>query len=170
MSIYYIYQDQKRCIGCYACEVHCKTWNNVPVGPRFCRIIPVGPKMISGVPRQQFIFMPCFHCEKPWCVSACPTNAMQKRPKDGIVFVEQSLCVGCKSCITACPWGVPQWNPEAGKVIKCDYCKDRVDKGLKPACVTKCTGKSLRWVSAEEASLLKREKFAREIAEFGVIY
>jgi Fe-S-cluster-containing dehydrogenase component len=95
---------------------------------------------------------------------------MQKRPKDGIVFVEQSLCVGCKSCITACPWGVPQWNPETGKAIKCDYCRSRIDQGLKPACVTKCTGKSLRWVSAEEASLLKREKFAKEIAEFGAIY
>jgi Fe-S-cluster-containing dehydrogenase component len=165
MSIHYIYHDQKRCIGCHACEVHCKDKNRLPVGPRNCRIIPVGPKPAGGTPRLQFVFLPCFHCEKPWCVSACPTGAMQKRAKDGIVFVDESLCVGCKACITACPWGVPQWNAETGRVNKCDYCKDRVDKGLTPACVTKCTAHALRWVSAAEASELKRRQFAKEVAE-----
>jgi Fe-S-cluster-containing dehydrogenase component len=170
MSKYYIYQDHFRCIGCYACEVHCKTKNNLPVGPRLSRIIQVGPRLVGKIPRLAFIFMPCFHCETPWCVSACPTGAMQKRQNDGIVYVEQGLCVGCKSCITACPWGVPQWNPETGKVVKCDYCKDRVDRGLKPACVTKCTAHALHFVSPEEASRLKRERFAKEIAEFGTGY
>lgn len=165
MSNYYIYQDQKRCIGCHACEVHCKTENEVPIGMRYVRIIPVGPKMISNVPRVRFVFMPCFHCEKPWCVSACPTGAMQKRDRDGIVFVDESLCVGCKSCITACPWGVPQWDQAKGKVQKCNYCKDRVDEGLQPACVTGCTTGALRWVTPEEASQLKREQFARETSE-----
>jgi DMSO reductase iron-sulfur subunit len=164
MSIYYIFQDQKRCIGCYACEVHCKTKNRLPVGPRFSRIMQVGPQMVQGIPRMQFVYMPCFHCEKPWCISACPSGAMQKRQKDGIVFVDQSRCVGCKACITACPWGVPQWNPEQGKVMKCDYCMDRLDKGLKPACVTKCTAHALKWLSPEEASAYKREHAAKAIA------
>ena len=169
MSKYYIHQDQFRCIGCYACEVHCKTKNNLPVGPRLTRIIPVGPKLVGNIPRMQFIFMPCYHCEKPWCVAVCPTGAMQKRLKDGIVFVESNLCIGCKSCITACPWGVPQWNRETGKVVKCDYCKDRVDRGLMPACVTKCTAHALKWLSPAEASQLKRERFAKEIAAHGVL-
>lgn len=169
MSKFYIYQDQLRCIGCYACEVHCKTKNNLPVGPRLTKIIPVGSKIVSNIPKMKFIFMPCFHCKKPWCVAACPTGAMQKRAKDGIVFVEAELCIGCKSCITACPWGAPQWNQDTGKVIKCDYCKDRIDKGLKPACVTKCTTHSLKWVSPAEASALKRERFAKDIAEQGEI-
>jgi Fe-S-cluster-containing dehydrogenase component len=164
MSIYYIYQDQKKCIGCRACEIHCKTENDVPVGPRFGRIIPVGPKVIGNIPRMNFIFMPCFHCENPWCVSACPTGAMKSRPQDGIVFIEESLCVGCKACITACPWGVPQWDGETGKVIKCDYCRHRIDNGLLPACVSGCTTNALRWVSPEEASRLKRERHAKEIA------
>ena len=55
---------------------------------------------------------------------------MQRREKDSIVFVESSLCVGCKSCIAACPWGTPQWDPATHKVVKCDYCKDRLDDGL----------------------------------------
>jgi Fe-S-cluster-containing dehydrogenase component len=110
--------------------------------------------------------MPCFHCEKPWCVAACPTGAMQKREKDGIVFVESSLCVGCKSCIIACPWGTPQWNPETGKATKCDYCRDRVDAGLKPACVTKCLTQCLDFgvATAEETAALKRERWARAVA------
>ncbi|MBP8646642.1 MAG: 4Fe-4S binding protein [Syntrophobacteraceae bacterium] len=169
MSSYYIYQDQKRCIGCRACEVHCKTENNVPVGPCYCKIIQVGPVVRGNIPRVHFVFMPCFHCEVPWCVSACPTGAMQKRSHDGIVFVDQALCVGCKACISACPWGAPQWNPGTGTVIKCDYCKDRIDRGLDPACVTGCTTAALRWVPPAESSRMRREFFARALAETGSV-
>ena len=165
MSDYYIYQDQLRCIGCRACEIHCKTKNDVPVGPSFGKIVPVGPKLRGEVSRINFVFMPCFHCDTPWCVSACPTNAMQKRSEDGIVFVEPSLCIGCKACITACPWGAPQWDAENGKVFKCDYCKDRVDEGLEPACVTGCTTAALKWVKPSESTASKRERFAKAIAK-----
>ena len=72
-------------------------------------------------------------------MAACPTGAMQKRESDGIVFTDFDRCIGCKACMVACPWGVVQWNPDTRKVVKCDYCKDRVDQGLKPACVTVCT-------------------------------
>jgi len=74
MSKYYIYHDVKRCIGCFSCESHCKAKNNLPVGPRFCQIIPVGPKLVNNLPRTANIFIPCFHCENPWCVNVCPTG------------------------------------------------------------------------------------------------
>jgi Fe-S-cluster-containing dehydrogenase component len=164
MSDYYIYQDQRRCIGCRACELHCKTENDVQVGASFCKIIPVGPKVKQGIPRIQFVFMPCFHCETPWCVSACPTKAMQRREEDGIVFVDQATCIGCKACITACPWGAPQWSEETRTAFKCDYCKHRVDQGLEPACVTGCTTKALMWTSPAKASELRRERFAEAVA------
>jgi Fe-S-cluster-containing dehydrogenase component len=77
---------------------------------------------------------------------------MQRRAEDGIVFVEASLCVGCEACVTACPWGVPQWNAAAGSVVKCDHCRERVDRGLRPACVTKCTAHALEWTTADEGS------------------
>jgi Fe-S-cluster-containing dehydrogenase component len=90
---------------------------------------------------------------------------MQKRAKDGIIFVEPELCVGCKSCITACPWGTPQWNPETGKAVKCDYCRDRIDQGLKPACVTKCLTQCLDFgLSTNEATRPKRDRFAIAVA------
>ena len=166
MSSYYIFQNQNRCIGCRACEVHCKTEKDIPVGPSLCKIVGVGPRAgDGGVPRINFVFMPCFHCEVPWCVSACPTGAMRKRTKDGIVYVEAHECIGCKACVTACPWGAPQWDADAGRVIKCDLCKDRLDVGLEPACVTGCTTSALKLVSPGEATSLKRAISAKAIVE-----
>jgi DMSO reductase iron-sulfur subunit len=163
MSKYYLFQDTKKCIGCHACEVQCKSNKNLPVGPRLCQIVTVGPKFVGGLPRMGFIFMPCFHCENPWCVAACPTGAMQKRAKDGIVFVDEQLCVGCKACVSACPWGAPQWNPTTGKVVKCDYCMDRIDQGLKPACVTVCTSHCLSFGTVEELTPIRRDRHAKAV-------
>ncbi len=165
MSVYYLYQDKKKCIGCYSCTIACKTNKNILVGPRPTEIIAVGPRIIDGIPRASYVFMPCFHCENPWCVAACPTGAMQKRPQDGIVHVAPDLCVGCKSCMSACPWGTPQWNSETGKVIKCDFCINRVDAGLKPACVTVCTTHCLHFEKADEMPDIRRERYARIVAD-----
>ncbi len=164
MSRYYLFQDTKKCIGCHACEIQCKSNKNLPVGPKPCQIIQVGPKFINGLPKISFIFMPCFHCEAPWCVSACPTGAMQKRNRDGIVFVDKELCVGCKTCITACPWGTPQWNTEEGKIEKCDYCIDRIDQELQPACVTTCTTGCLKFGPVNEMVQIRRKRHAISIA------
>ena len=164
MSKYYLIQDTKKCIGCHACEIQCKTNKSLPPGPRLCQIVEVGPQLIDNIPRASYIFMPCFHCQNPWCVAACPTGAMTRREKDGIVYVDHNLCVGCKTCISACPWGAPQWDPEKGKVVKCDYCMDRLDAGLKPACVTVCTTHCLKFDRAEHIPQTKRDRYARAMA------
>jgi len=145
MAIYRILQNHNRCIGCFACIVHCKTNKGLAPGPRLCNIIPKEIKIENGRITQRFVFMTCFHCKDPECMKACPTGAIQKRSKDGIVFIDQDLCIGCKECITACPWNIPQFDPETGKVVKCDYCKDRINQGLLPACVSKCTTHALKW-------------------------
>ena len=163
MSKYELRHDEANCIGCLACEVHCKTNKQLGPGPDPCRVIALEPVEVDGLPRTHFVFMPCFHCEDPWCVRACPTGAMQKREKDGIVFVEDSLCIGCKSCIAACPWGTPQWDPATNKVVKCDYCMDRIDAGLQPACVTKCVTGCLSFGEANEVPDPRRERYARHI-------
>lgn len=162
MSKYIVTQDVADCIGCRACEVHCKDKNNSGPGAFYCRMIEV-TSTGDKVPSIDFVYLSCFHCEKPWCVDACPTGAMRRREQDGIVFVEPSLCVGCKACITACPWSVPQWNPEIGKVGKCDLCKDRIDEGLEPACVTKCTTGCLQFTTPAQASEARRQEFAEQL-------
>ena len=164
MSQYYIFHDPEKCIGCHACEVQCKISKALSLGPRLCQVITVGPKSVGGMPRAANVYMSCFHCENPWCVAACPTGAMQKRAKDGIVFVDPDLCVGCKTCISACPWGAPQWDSELGKVVKCDYCMDRIDKGLEPDCVAACPTGCLHFVKAENIPQIRRERYARQVA------
>ncbi|MCL4495799.1 MAG: 4Fe-4S binding protein [Firmicutes bacterium] len=157
--------DMDRCIGCFSCEVSCKMQKDLPVGPRLMRVIQIGPYKIKAQGGDQFrtayVPMNCRQCEPAPCIEVCPTGAMQRREKDGIVFVAEELCIGCKSCIAACPFGAPQLNPNTGKVIKCDYCMDRVDEGLLPACVTKCSMDALRFGDINELSTLNREKHVR---------
>ena len=161
MTEYILRHDELRCIGCKACEAHCKANKHLGPGPFPSKIVTMGPFAVDGRPQIRFVFMPCFHCEEPWCARACPTGAMQQREKDGIVHVEASLCVGCKSCMAACPWGTPQWDPATHKVVKCDFCMDRVDAGLQPACVTKCVTGCLSFGPAREAPDPRRERYAR---------
>lgn len=161
MSKYYLMQDSKKCIGCMGCEIHCKTNKNLYVGPRLCRNYIFEHGFKNNKPHIDFVFMPCFHCEDPWCLKACPTSAIVKREKDGIVYINQDLCVGCKACINACPFGACQWDPETKKAVKCDLCMDRIDMGLKPACVTKCVTQCLQFGDAKELPEDKRIKIAK---------
>ncbi|MDX2454892.1 MAG: 4Fe-4S dicluster domain-containing protein [Desulfosarcina sp.] len=111
------------------------------------------------------LFVPCFQCEKAWCMEACPTEAIRKRDKDGLVYILEELCVGCKACITACPWQIPQWDSKAGKVMKCDLCMDRIDDGELPACVAACPTNALEFGKPEEMSARTREKYGHALLE-----
>jgi len=113
------------------------------------------------------LFLPCFHCEDAWCIGACPTEAIRRRAKDGIVYIVADLCAGCKACITACPWNIPQWNPQTGKAIKCDLCMDRIDEGLEPACVAACTTNALRFGKPGELSQETREAYGQAVLSKG---
>jgi Fe-S-cluster-containing dehydrogenase component len=165
MSQYYIRTNQDRCISCKACEVHCKAKNRVPPGARLGLLVNTGPVKQGSSPRILNLFMPCFQCEQPWCVAACPTGAMARRESDGIVFVDADLCVGCKACIVACPWKVPQWDELSGKVMKCDFCRDRIDRGLNPACVTACTAHALEFIRPNLDSSQTRTKYALRLLD-----
>jgi Fe-S-cluster-containing dehydrogenase component len=76
-----------------------------------------------------------------------PNNAIFKREEDGVVLINQDVCIGCKNCIQACPYGAPQFNSITQKVEKCTFCVHRLDAGLLPACVTSCVGNALHVVS-----------------------
>ncbi|MCI0468966.1 MAG: 4Fe-4S binding protein [Nitrospirae bacterium] len=141
MSIYYIYQDFRKCTNCNECEDICNKENRLPEGLSLGRALTVKKNTKSF-----HVFLPCYNCEKPWCLISCPSGAIKKRKDDGIVYTDESLCIGCSSCITACPWAVPQWNKEEKKAVKCHLCKHRIDNGDKPACVEGCPANALSLV------------------------
>lgn len=128
--------DQTRCIGCHACSTACKSENQVPIGVHrtYVKYVDVGRFPQA---RRAFQVTRCNQCAEPPCVFACPTAAMYQRP-DGIVDFDKRVCIGCKACIAACPYDAIFINPEDHSAEKCNFCAQRLDVGLEPACVVVC--------------------------------
>lgn len=125
------------CVGCNACEVACKQEHNLPIGPRWIRVYSDGPCEIEGKLQLRYIVTHCMHCSRPPCKDACPVEAITQRG-DGIVLIDEELCIGCKDCIEACPLGVMQFDEAKEVAQKCDLCADRLDGGVQPSCVAAC--------------------------------
>jgi len=128
--------DQRKCIGCHACTVACKTENQVPVGS-FRTWVKYVEKGEYPTTRRHFGVMRCNHCDNAPCVKICPVKALYTR-KDGIVDLDGNRCIGCQSCMQACPYDALYINPDRGVAEKCHYCAHRVERGLEPACVIVC--------------------------------
>lgn len=128
--------DQTTCIGCHACTVACKTEHNVPLGVNRTWVKYVEKGSWPDTKRF-FSVMRCNHCEEAPCVSICPTAALRKRP-DGIVDFDTDRCIGCKSCLQACPYDAIYIDPQEHTAQKCNYCAHRIEVGLEPACVVVC--------------------------------
>ncbi len=125
------------CIGCRACEIACKDKNGLPPGPRFRRVQYVE----GGTFPEVFAYkvnVSCNHCAEPACLPTCPTGAIFKRKKDGIVDIDSTLCIGCRRCEASCPYGAPQFDPIEQIVKKCNLCVDEIDAGRQPYCVMAC--------------------------------
>jgi formate dehydrogenase iron-sulfur subunit len=140
--------DITKCIGCRACQVACKHWNdrdgedtelewNLGLqNPATLSAETLTLITFHELPNEQaqggldylFTMRRCLHCLEPACVSACPTTALDRRP-DGVVTYDGNECIGCRYCIWACPWGVPttQWDTLTPKIQKCTHCADRSD-------------------------------------------
>lgn len=145
MAFFY---DQTRCVGCYACVVSCKQWNQVPPGPaKWRRVLTMERGKYPDV-AVRFLSTACYHCENPICINVCPVNAITKRARDGIVIVDKGVCLGGKkcefACRKACPYDAPQFGAEDyAKMQKCDFCVERLKENKKPICVEACITKAL---------------------------
>ncbi|HSO46596.1 MAG TPA: 4Fe-4S dicluster domain-containing protein, partial [Rhizobiaceae bacterium] len=151
--------DLDTCVGCHACVVACKEWNtggygapladtdaygSHPSGAWLNRVHtfevmpPDAPAQIVHFPKS------CLHCDNAPCVTVCPTGASYKRSEDGIVLVDESMCIGCGLCAWACPYGAREMDPVANVMKKCTLCVDRIynenipEVDRVPSCVRTC--------------------------------
>lgn len=128
--------DNRKCIGCHACTTACKSEHDVPIGVNRTWVKQVEKGEFPNS-RRLFSVMRCNHCTDAPCVSICPTEALNYR-SDGIVDFDNDRCIGCKSCMQACPYDALYIDPENHTAAKCNYCAHRIDVGLEPACVNVC--------------------------------
>lgn len=139
------YFDQARCTGCQACVVACKDWNDVAAASvAWLSILALEE---GRFPYVSLAYYPlsCFHCANPACVPACPTGAITKAPRDGLVSIDRERCLpGCSLCRRACPYRAPQVGVVRGaRAEMCTFCPDRLARGQKPACVAACPVRAL---------------------------
>lgn len=154
--------NSANCAGCKTCQVACKDRANLEVGQLYRKVVKHEDgdwvkrrnAWISNV-TAYWLSISCNHCENPACVNVCPTGAMYKRAEDGVVLVNQDRCVGCQSCVWACPYDGPQFIEKLGKVGKCDLCADRLAAGKRPVCVDACP---FQLISVGEIDKLEQEK------------
>ncbi|MFX0095103.1 MAG: 4Fe-4S dicluster domain-containing protein [Candidatus Hodarchaeota archaeon] len=151
---YAVLVDVTKCIGCRGCQVACKRWNELKGESTVQNSEWTNPPTLSydtythirfnleynqgtNTTAWRFLNWRCMHCHNPACLAACPVNAIVKTD-EGAVVIQTEKCIGCKFCISACPFGVPQYNGELEKVSKCHMCFDRIQDGKEPACVQAC--------------------------------
>lgn len=131
--------DLDRCSGCDSCIAACKFENEVDLGIYFNRVFSVGPT--GTFPNIEMYWLPhqCQQCENPGCIDVCPTGASYRDEETGVVLVNYEDCIGCESCIPACPYDARMLNPNTNVVQKCTLCFNRHnDEVWKPACVSNC--------------------------------
>ncbi|WP_243748521.1 DmsC/YnfH family molybdoenzyme membrane anchor subunit [Pseudomaricurvus alcaniphilus] len=130
------------CIGCHACEAACSEKNDNPTHLAFRSVGYVEGGSYPDYKRMN-ISMACNHCDDPVCLKGCPTRAYTKHVEYGAVLQDPETCFGCGYCTWVCPYNAPQLDPIKGQVSKCNMCVDRLEVGLKPACVSACVGNAL---------------------------
>lgn len=176
--------DLSKCTGCRACQLACKQWNQLPAKQTFNTGTYQNPPDLQpntwNIIRFQeisdgnggvdwlFRHSACMHCTDAACVKVCPSGALS-HTKYGTVALDNSKCIGCKECVSACPFEVPKYDPETDKVFKCDMCYSRIDNAMDPACVKACPTGALMFGDKTEMLEVAYER-ARELGGNASVY
>ncbi len=159
--------DASKCIACRGCQVACKQWNTLNAGQTMHTGTYQNPPALQpntymiirfqdyvtpqGDVRWLFRKEACMHCTRAGCVMVCPTGTLYYNQTFGTVGINREKCIGCRGCSLACPFGVPRYDRETGKVHKCDMCETRISHNMDPACVKACPTGALKWIDKESA-------------------
>ena len=158
MAQYGFYFDNTRCTGCRTCTMACKDYNDLSQTIAFRKVFDYeGGEVtqaedgtVTSTCFMYHVSRACQHCDNPACVDVCPQQSMQKDEETGLVFNDPEICIGCGSCVNACPYGVPIVDDEAGICVKCNGCYDRTVAGLAPICVEACPLRALEFGPIDE--------------------
>jgi len=169
--------DIDLCIGCKACEIACKEWNDLEVEEthnfgsyqshedltastwdlmRFNEVELDGNDIAWLIRKDS-----CLHCEEPGCLLACPAPGAIVQYENGIVDFDQDKCIGCQYCVSGCPFDIPRFDSKTKKVYKCTMCVERISNGMEPACVKACPTGSIRFGTKEDMVLYGEEKVGK---------
>jgi len=146
-----VYVREEYCIGCRLCEIYCIMAHScypydVLKAFKKDKNRPLPRILVEEKGPLSFAFQ-CRHCDEPECVKACISGAMHKDRETGIVICDTEKCVGCWTCIAACPYGAARRNERSGKAVKCDLCSNW---GEIPACVKYCPNEALVFLDIKE--------------------
>ena len=170
------YIDTSTCIGCKACEVACQEWNDLPSVPtqqtgtyqtlpslhaQYWNLIRFDETEVNGNFALLLRKEQCMHCGDPGCLRACPAPGAIVQYSNGIVDVNPEKCIGCRLCETGCPFDVPRFSEQTGKMSKCTLCVDRTTLGLEPACVKACPTGCLHYGTKEDMVALGNHRVAQ---------
>ena len=152
--------DQNRCIGCHACTVACKEEHNIALGVNrtWVKYIEKGNYPDT---RRHFAVLRCNHCDDAPCIEICPTVSLFRRP-DGIVDFDNQRCIGCKSCMQACPYDALYIDPERNTAAKCNFDASRVEMGYKPACEVVCPTQAILSGDLDDSNSVISKRVAME--------
>jgi Fe-S-cluster-containing dehydrogenase component len=165
--------DATMCVGCKACVVACREANGLPPDTASSGGLYDAPADLNGYTKnviklavdggeRSYMKAQCMHCVDPACASACMLGALNKR-EHGIVTYDADLCIGCRYCQIACPYGIPkfQWTSATPKIVKCELCRERLAAGREPACAEVCPRKAVIYGTRDALLLEARTRLAQ---------
>lgn len=154
-----------QCVGCKSCEIACAVEHSA--SQELFAAIRENPAPVPRVGVQQgegfVVPLQCRQCENAPCATVCPTHALHREESDSPVLLEHELCIGCKWCVLACPFGVITLDSRHHAIIKCDQCFERLQRGEQPACVVACPTGALEFTSQAEVVAEKRKAYLVQI-------